>query len=40
MDLFTGKELKYRQLEKGYLLYSVGPNMKDDGGEGDDITTD
>lgn len=31
-DLFTGKALVYRPAEKGYLLYSVGVNEKDDGG--------
>jgi len=43
-DLFSGKSLIYRQTEKGYLLYSVGPNGKDDEGRsgeddpaGDDI---
>jgi hypothetical protein len=31
-DLFSGKALLYRLTEKGYLLYSVGVNGKDDGG--------
>jgi hypothetical protein len=31
-DLFTGKPLVYRPVEAGYLLYSFGPNGKDDGG--------
>lgn len=31
-DLFSGKALVYRATEKGYLLYSVGPNGRDDGG--------
>jgi len=31
-DPFTGAELKYRRTEKGYLIYSVGPDRKDDGG--------
>ncbi len=31
-DLFTNKPLHYRRTEDGYMLYSVGPNMKDDGG--------
>ena len=37
-DLFSGKALIYRPDEKGYLLYSVGVNGKDDGGRtyGDD----
>jgi len=35
-DTFSGKALIYRPSEKGYLLYSVGPNEKDDGGRGYD----
>jgi hypothetical protein len=31
-DVFSGKALVYRPAEKGYLLYSVGVNGKDDGG--------
>jgi hypothetical protein len=31
-DLFSGRALIYRPEEKGYLLYSVGVNGKDDGG--------
>jgi hypothetical protein len=31
-DTFSGKPLVYRPAEKGYLLYSVGVNGKDDGG--------
>jgi hypothetical protein len=44
-DLFAGKPLAYQPAENGYLLYSVGPNGKDDGGRsrgdnppGDDIS--
>ena len=33
-DRFSGKPLVYRPTEKGYLLYSVGPNGKDEGGRG------
>jgi hypothetical protein len=33
-DIFTGGELIYRPSEKGFLLYSVGQNGKDDGGRG------
>jgi hypothetical protein len=33
-DLFTGKPLVYRPSEKGYLLYSFGPDGKDDEGRG------
>ena len=41
-DLFTGKALIYKPRSSGYLLYSVGCNMKDDGGkdrdaDGDDV---
>ncbi len=35
-DLFSGKELVYRPAAGGYVLYSVGPNGKDDGGRGRD----
>jgi hypothetical protein len=31
-DLFSGKPLIYKPDEKGYVLYSVGPNGKDEGG--------
>ena len=31
-DLFTGGRLTYRSTKDGFLLYSLGPNMKDDGG--------
>jgi hypothetical protein len=31
-DPFSGKELIYRRQGQDYLLYSVGPNFKDDGG--------
>ena len=33
-DLYSGKPLIYRLEGKGYLLYSVGPDGKDDGGRG------
>ncbi len=32
-DLFTEKPLVYARSSDGYMLYSVGPNMKDDGGK-------
>jgi hypothetical protein len=32
-DLFSEKPLIYSRTEKGYTLYSVGPNMIDDGGK-------
>jgi hypothetical protein len=35
-DLYSGKALIYRPLEKGYLLYSVGANRKDDEGRSSD----
>lgn len=38
-DIFTGKALVYRPEKNGYLLYSLGPNQKDDAGAGDDIVT-
>jgi hypothetical protein len=31
-DPFDGKPLRYQKLEKGYMLYSVGRDRKDDGG--------
>src|ERR1051325_3095635 len=31
-DPFTGLELKYRRTEKGYVIYSVGPDQQDNGG--------
>jgi hypothetical protein len=44
-DLFTGKALIYSTTGAGYLLYSLGVNAKDDGGQsyaddprGDDLT--
>jgi len=43
-DLFRGGELTFRPHDEGYLLYGVGPNLRDDGGpsagdesSGDDI---
>jgi hypothetical protein len=32
-DIFNDSELHYRREGDGYLLYSVGPNGKDDGGK-------
>jgi hypothetical protein len=32
-DAFTGQPLKYQRQEAGYLLYSLGPNGKDDKGQ-------
>jgi broad specificity phosphatase PhoE len=36
-DSFSGKDFLYRRTEKGYEVYSVGLNSKDDDGNGDDI---
>ncbi len=35
-DIFDDADLHYRRDSGGYLLYSVGPNGKDDGGRGRD----
>ena len=35
LDLFIDKPLHYEREGKGYLLYSVGMNLKDDGGSDD-----
>jgi hypothetical protein len=32
LDPFTGEAIKYRQLAKGYVVYSVGNDLSDDGG--------
>jgi hypothetical protein len=37
VDGFSEKPLIYARSEKGYTLYSVGPDMNDNGGKGDDI---
>ncbi len=37
-DTFAGKPLIYKRIGKGYLLYSLGPNMIDDGGVEDEDT--
>ena len=33
IDPYTGQAMRYRALERGYTVYSVGPNGRDDGGE-------
>ena len=33
IDPFDGKELRYRKLDKGFVVYSVGENLSDDGGQ-------
>jgi hypothetical protein len=43
LDLYRGRALIYKPDDKGYLLYSVGPNGKDEGGkrnepDGDDLS--
>ena len=38
LDLFFGKPLRYERTPNGYLLYGVGPNRKDEGGEKDDVS--
>jgi hypothetical protein len=32
-DPFTGQSLKYRELARGYVVYSVGKDLSDDGGK-------
>jgi hypothetical protein len=32
-DPFNGKEIRFKPLPAGYMLYSVGPNLIDDGGK-------
>jgi hypothetical protein len=43
-DIFSDQPLKYSRTENAYTLYSVGPNITDDGGKqtkpGDDINAD
>ena len=36
-DSFTGDALVYQQVSDGYVLYSLGPNLRDDGRDHDDI---
>ncbi len=36
-DPFSGGDFLYRHEKPGFMVYSVGENLKDDGGEGDDI---
>ena len=37
IDSFSGQPLIYSRSAQDYILYSVGPNMTDDGGKGDDL---
>jgi hypothetical protein len=32
-DPFDGQPLRYRPQGHGYMLYSIGPDLKDDGGK-------
>ena len=34
-DPFTGRPLLYRRTDRGFVLYSVGEDPKDDGGKGE-----
>ena len=34
LDPFRGKSLTYRPQSNSFLLYSVGPNLRDEGGKG------
>ncbi len=31
-DIFSGKDFVYKRQKKGFVLYSIGPDLKDDGG--------
>jgi hypothetical protein len=32
-DPYDGNPLRYKKLKKGYCIYSIGPNLRDDGGK-------
>jgi hypothetical protein len=32
-DPFSGREMLYKYDQDGYVIYSIGDNLKDDGGE-------
>ena len=38
-DPFAGAPIRYQRTPEGYLVYSIGPNGEDDGGERDDDIT-
>ncbi len=38
VDPYTGKPLTIRHTDKGWLVYSVGKNLRDDGGKLDDLS--
>ena len=41
LDPFDGKPIRFRKLTKGYVVYSIGPDRKDDGGvPRDEVRTD
>lgn len=37
LDPFTGKSMLFTRTDNGFQLLSVGQNLRDDGGEDDDI---
>ncbi|HUJ11013.1 MAG TPA: hypothetical protein VL171_13395 [Verrucomicrobiae bacterium] len=39
LDPFTGQPLRYKKLPKGYLVYSIGDDAKDNGGDAKKDTT-
>jgi hypothetical protein len=39
-DPFTGERLHIKKTPRGWLVYSVGENLQDDGGKIDDYRTD
>jgi hypothetical protein len=39
LDPFTGKDYVYRKTDKGFIVYSVGEDLTDDGGVEEGITT-
>ncbi|MBN1764623.1 MAG: hypothetical protein JW860_05145 [Sedimentisphaerales bacterium] len=40
VDPFDGKEIKYKKLDKGYMVYSVGEDMIDDEGMAEELDSD
>lgn len=39
-DPFTGKPMRYKRVDEGCVIYSVGPNLEDDGGQGNSEDAD
>ena len=33
LDPFDGQELRYKKLERGFVIYSIGEDQKDNGGK-------